>query len=273
MTSPTTPAKRLEQAIRRAPIEPALVAYLTAGYPTPARFAELLAAVASACDVVEVGVPFSDPMADGATIQRASRAALEQGTTLRGLIELLRDRRPAPNTPVVLMGYCNPFLRYGLERLAHDAFSAGVTGFIVPDLPHEESGPFRAACSDFALALVPLVSPVTPIDRLRAVVAPARGFVYAVTVTGVTGGAAALEAAKLAYLDAVRAAAPVPVCAGFGVRTAADVAALAPHCDGVIVGSALIEAIDRGDDPVAFLRALRSASRTPQTANPAGGLP
>lgn len=274
MTAPTTPARRLEQAIRTAPAKPALVAYLTGDYPTPARFAELLPAVAAAADAVEIGIPFSDPMADGATIQRASRAALAGGTTLRGLIELLRDRRPAGDTPVVLMGYLNPFLRYGLERLAHDAFSAGVAGFIVPDLPHEEAGPFRAACSDFALALVPLVSPVTPPERLRAVVAPARGFVYAVTVTGVTGGAATPDAAKLAYLDAVRAAAPVPVCAGFGVRTPADVAALAPHCDGVIVGSALIEAIDRGDAPADFLRALRGTvdsrqSRVETRAGPA----
>ena len=280
MTTALTPARRLEQAIRTAPVKPALVAYLTAGYPTIARFPDLLAAVASTADVVEVGIPFSDPMADGATIQRASRTALAQGTTLRAIIELLRDRRPAGDTPVVLMGYCNPFLRYGLPRLAHDAYSAGVTGFIVPDLPHEEAAPFRAACSDFALALVPLVSPVTPADRLRDAVAPGRAFVApagvfvsAVTVPGVTGGSVAADPARLAYLDAVRAAAPVPVCAGFGVRTAADVAALAPHCDGVIVGSALIEAIDRGDDPAAFLRALRPADRTPHAADRTGGTP
>jgi len=252
-----TPARVLSDTVRAARA-PALVAYCTAGYPTPARFRELLPRIAAVADVVEVGVPFSDPMADGATIQAASRVALTHGTTLRGILELLRDQRPAGDTPVVLMGYLNPFLRYGLQRFAHDAAAAGVAGCIVPDLPHDEAGPLDAALDDFGLARVPLVSPVTTPDRLATIGAAARGFVYAVTVAGVTGGHAGGDTnARAAYLDRVRATSAVPVCAGFGIRSAADVAALAPHCDGVIVGSALIEAIDRGDDPAAFLASLR----------------
>ena len=263
-TASRTPAQRLADVIREAPARPALVAYLTANYPTPAKFREILPAVAATADVVEIGVPFSDPMADGATIQHSSRVALEQGVTLRGIIEELRERPVANGTPLVLMGYLNPFLQYGLERLGHDAATAGVTGLIVPDLPLDEAGPLHDALLDFGLALVPLVSPVTTPARLEAIGQAARGFVYAVTVTGVTGSTRPLGSLTAGrphplseYLDRVRLSTHLPVCAGFGIRSPADVAALAPHCDGVVVGSALIECIDRGEDPAAFLQSLR----------------
>jgi tryptophan synthase alpha chain len=250
------PTERLEAALR-APGKagrPALVAFLTAGYPDRARFPGILRAIAEVADAIEVGVPFSDPMADGVTIQAASHAALAQGVTLRGTIQTLREMQPI-RVPVVLMGYVNPFLAYGPERLAADAAAAGVCGLIVPDLPHEERELFAAPLAAQRLALVPLVTPVTPPERLRTICAAARGFVYAVTVTGTTGGAAG--AAPAAYLDNVRAVAQVPVLAGFGIRDAAQVRALAPHCDGVIVGSALLDALDRGEDLAVFLRALR----------------
>lgn len=251
------PGAPISAAIRAATGRgPALAAFLTAGFPEPADFPDVLRAVAAEADVVEVGVPFSDPMADGLTIQRASRAALEAGVTLPWILEGIREARPA--APVLLMSYLNPLLARGLETLAGEAAEAGVTGLIVPDLPWEESGELRDAMEPRGIGLVQLVTPVTPPDRLAALCAASRGFVYAVTRTGITG--TAVDVARvLPFLDRVRAAAPVPVLAGFGVRGPDQVRALAPHADGVIVGSALVETLERGEDPVAFLRSLRPA--------------
>lgn len=241
----------------------ARVAFLTGGYPTMERFTQLLRRVAKAADVVEIGIPFSDPMADGATIQRTSHTALQAGASLSGILDAIEATEFAGHTPLVLMGYLNPFLQFGLDRLVDRAAAVGVTGFIIPDLPLEESAPLLSLCEAAGLALIPLVSPVTSEERLTRICETARGFVYAVTVTGVTGGSAALtgnaaaEQSRAAYLDRVRAASPVPVCAGFGIRTAADLEPLQGHVDGFIVGSALIDAIDRGDDPADFLESLR----------------
>ncbi len=252
-------ADAITGAIRRgcADGRPALVAFLTAGYPSRERFAADVAAVAAAADLVEVGVPFSDPMADGVTIQRAAHAALQQGVTLAWILGELAALGQRPSAPLLLMSYLNPLLSYGTERLAADAAAAGVAGFIVPDLPWEECGPLREALEAKGLALVQMVTPVTPPERLSLLGRESRGFVYAVTMTGTTGRSASVPDEVLAYLDCVRAAAAVPVCAGFGIREAAQVARLAGHVDGVIVGSALVERLERGEDPAAFLRGLR----------------
>jgi len=252
------PHQRITDAIRRTTSagRPALVAYITAGYPQMESFIPTLRAIAAEVDVVEVGVPFSDPMADGVTIQRASRAAIAAGVSLRWILAQLTEAAPFA-APVVLMGYLNPLLNMGYERLAAAAVPAGVCGFIVPDLPIEESGEFAAALSARGLAAIQLVTPTTPPERLATLCAASRGFVYAVTVAGVTGGSRELPAEVPAYLARVRAATRLPVCAGFGVRRADQVRALAPHADGVIVGSALVEHLEAGGDPVAFLRALR----------------
>lgn len=251
-------AGRLEEALRapRRAGRPALAAFLTAGYPSRDRFAETVARVACVADAVEIGVPFSDPMADGVTIQRASASALAQGVTLRWILEQLASLAPRPSAPLVLMGYLNPFLAYGCARLARDAAEAGVSGLIVPDLPLEESGPLAAALGEEGLALVQLVTPITPPGRLARLASASRGFVYAVTVTGTTGGAGLDGEGIASYLARVRSASRLPVLAGFGVRTAEQVAALARHADGVVVGSALIEALERGDDPGPFLARL-----------------
>jgi tryptophan synthase alpha chain len=212
--------------------------------------------VAAVADLVEVGVPFSDPMADGVTLQRASRAALANGVTVRGLLRELRGLAPELRAPVVLMGYLNPFLAYGLADLARDAAAAGVAGFIVPDLPLEESGPAREEFERQGLALVQLVTPVSPPERVAALCRASRGFVYAVTVAGTTGARDGLAPEVAAYLDRVRAQASLPVLAGFGIRQAEQVRVLAPHADGVVVGSALVETVERGEDPALFLRSL-----------------
>jgi len=238
---------------------PALVAFVTAGYPDRAGFMAQLAAVSSAADVVEVGVPFSDPMADGVTIQRSSRLALEQGVTLAWILESLATRGTKSGPPLVLMSYLNPLLAYGYGRLARNARAAGIAGFIVPDLPLEECGELRDALRPEGLALVQMVTPVTPPARAAMLSRESEGFVYAVTTTGTTGGAVAVPDALLGWLDGLRREAPVPLCAGFGVRSAAQVARLAGHVDGVIVGSALVEELERGGDAAAFLESLRAA--------------
>jgi tryptophan synthase alpha chain len=254
-------ADTLSQAIERARDSRgvALIAYLCAGHPTKARFRDLLREVANQADVVEVGVPFSDPMADGVTIQDASRVALEQGVTLRWILDELRAMRTELSTPIVLMGYLNPFVRFGIERLAQGAKESGVSGFIIPDLPFEESGACRDALGAQGVALINMVTPVTPPDRARDLARTTGGFLYAVTTTGVTGGAKASNADPMDYLRSLSGLGDAPVCAGFGIRSKEQVDALRGVCDGAIVGSALIEAIDRGAPGAAsaFLRSLR----------------
>ena len=248
------PHDRLSAAIRAASADggPAIVAFLTAGVPEAKKFREHLHAVAAGADVVEIGVPFTDPMADGMTIQRSSQVALTQGVSLRWILaELGAMQRPA--APLVLMSYLNPLLQYGYERLAADAAAVGVCGFIVPDLPFDEGDDLRAALRTVGVALVQMVTPA----RLVQVVTASEGFVYAVTMTGTTGKSVEVPDSVLEYLARVRAASPVPVCAGFGIRSAAQVARLCGTVEGVVVGSALVEVLERGEDPTAWLRALR----------------
>ena len=260
----SAPSERISAAIQAAVAQgrPALVGYLTAGFPSRRRFQDDLAAVAGACDVVEIGVPFSDPMADGTTIQRASFAALADGVTLPWILDELRSIEPRHSVPILLMSYLNPLLAFGIARLPRAAAQAGVAGFIVPDLPFEESGELRQALEAEGLALVQMVTPVTPIERLAMLCREAKGFVYAVTMTGTTGKAADGKFADvpldvLEYMDRVKELARVPVCAGFGIRSARQVARLAPHVDGVVVGSALVEVLERGENVAAFLKSLR----------------
>lgn len=249
----------IAHAIRQAASRggPALVGFLTAGFPDRESFTRHLAAIADAADVVEIGVPFSDPMADGVTIQRSSRVALEQGVTLAWILETLAALPQRPRAPLLLMSYLNPLLAHGIQRLPADARAAGISGFIVPDLPWEESADLRGALGRENLALVQMVTPVTPRARLEMLARQSQGFVYAVTATGTTGREVALPDDVLEYLDRVRAAASLPVCAGFGIRNAAQVRRLAGHADGVIVGSALVDLIDAGGDAAAFLGGLR----------------
>ena len=252
------PHDSIAGAIRNAPDGgPALIAFMTAGYPRRQQFASSLCAIADAADVVEIGVPFSDPMADGKTIQRSSRVALEQGVTLDWILAELATLRGRLSAPLLLMSYLNPLLSRGLARLAADARRAGVAGFIVPDLPFEEGTELRTALDAEGIAVVQMVTPVTPPARIAMLARESRGFVYAVAMTGTTGSGAAISGELPAYLARVRQVSRVPVCAGFGIRSAAQFAELAGHADGVIVGSALVEVLERGEDPAAFLEGLR----------------
>jgi tryptophan synthase alpha chain len=253
------PRDTISAAIRHAAAagRPAVVGFMTGGFPDRAGFRANLEAIGAAADVVEIGVPFSDPMADGMTIQRASQVALRNGFTLPWLLGELAGMTPRPRAPLLLMSYLNPLLAYGLDRLPAAARQAGVAGFIIPDLPYEESGDVRAALDAEGLALVQMVTPVTPPERLVMLCRASQGFVYAVTMTGTTGRQVAVPDEVLSYMDRVRAVSPVPVCAGFGIRSAEQVARMKGHVDGVVVGSALVEVLERGEDPTAFLRALR----------------
>jgi len=259
MGTSSKPRDTISAAIKSAAAggRPAVVGFMTAGFPDRAGFAQSLRSIAAEADVVEIGVPFSDPMADGATIQRASFAALQGGFTLPWLLQELETMQPRPQAPVLLMSYLNPLLAFGLERLPEAAAKAGVSGFIIPDLPYEESADMRAALDRVGIALVQMVTPVTPAARLKMLCEASQGFVYAVTMTGTTGKAVAVPDEVLAYMDRVRAVSPVPVCAGFGIRNVEQVARMQGHVDGVVVGSALVEVLERGEDAAAFLRALK----------------
>jgi tryptophan synthase alpha chain len=248
LTSAITTARRAGRA--------AIAAYVSAGFPARSSFPALLREVAAACDILEVGIPFSDPIADGATIQSASRMALSGGTTLSWTLRTLASSVDALATPLVLMSYLNPLLAYGTSRLAREAAAMGICGVIVPDLPLEEQDRFRTELGASDLALIQMVSPATPAPRLKGIGARADGFVYAVTVTGTTGGRIGAGPELSSYLARARASTTRPLLAGFGVRTPDDVASVVPPADGVVVGSALIAAIERGESPSAFLAEL-----------------
>jgi tryptophan synthase alpha chain len=237
---------------------PALVPFITAGYPEPADFITTLQAIAASGDVVELGIPFSDPMADGMTIQRSSFEALKKGVSLKWIFDQLDSVEGGIDAPLVMMSYLNPLLAFGYDELAKRALAAGVCGFIVPDLPLEESAEIRAALEAKGIGVIQLVTPATPDDRLQTLCEASRGFVYAVTITGITGGGAGLPADLTDYLDKVSALSSIPVCAGFGIREAKDVAAVGRHAAGAIVGSALVEVLERGGDPREYLGSLRN---------------
>jgi len=256
------PRDRISTAIRSAAShgDPAIVGYLTAGHPRKETFRDTLRALAAGADVVEIGVPFTDPMADGVTVQRSSHIALTQGVTLRWILSELASM-PKVDVPLLLMSYLNPLLSFGFNVLPEAAARANVAGFIVPDLPFDESDELRAALDTQGLALVQMVTPVTTPERLARVCESSQGFVYAVTMTGTTGKNAAVLEDVLRYLDRVRAVAKVPVCAGFGIRSREQVERLRGHVDGAVIGSALVEVLERNEDPAAWLAKLRRSTR------------
>ena len=232
-----------------------LVPFITAGYPEPKDFIATLREVASAGDVVELGIPFSDPMADGMTIQRSSFEALKKGVSLKWIFDEL-EKAGDVGVPLIMMSYLNPLLAFGYEALAERALETGVCAFIVPDLPFEESADIRAALESKGLGLIQLVTPATPDDRLKLLCDASRGFVYAVTITGITGGGAGLPTDLAEYLDKVASISTLPVCAGFGIREAKDVANVGRHVAGAIVGSALVEVLENGGSPSNYLESL-----------------
>ena len=241
----------------------ALVGYLTAFDPTRrAAFDRLCAACEAGLDVLELGVPFSDPSADGPTIQAAMVRALAAGATLVGVLDLAAELRRRFDLPIVLFSYGNPLLRLGADKLIARAAQAGIDGLLVVDLPPEHSAVLRVPARAAGIDWIGLVAPTTTPQRRAVVLAGASGFVYAVSLTGVTGAPLDPADPKLhAGLATLRAASSVPVVVGFGVRSGDDVRALARSADGVVVGSALVEAGSRSAaDLGALVRQLRAAT-------------
>ena len=243
----------------------ALMPYLPLGYPSLAVSQELIRVVADAgADVIELGVPFSDPLADGPVVQRATQIALQNGMTLAKCLEMTRKARDVGvSIPLVFMGYYNPILRYGIEAFARAAKDAGADGFIVPDLPPDEAGTLDAACRAHDLDLIFLAAPTSTTERLKLIGNVSRGFIYLVSVTGVTGARDQMPSDLGDFVARVRAVTTKPVCVGFGIASAETARAVAQIADGVIVGSALVSKI--GEDGRAvdaakeFIAGLRNA--------------
>ena len=232
----------------------ALMPYLMGGFPTLEASRAVGEAYAEAgADLVELGVPFSDPLADGPVIHAAGTAALAAGATLRGVLEV--GRQLAESVPVVLMCYANLLYARGPERAAAELAERGISGLIVPDLPLEEAGDTRAACEAAGLALVPLVAPTTPDDRLTAIGAKARGFLYTVSVTGTTGERDTLSDTFASVVGRAKAHTDAPVALGFGIATPEHaVQAADAGAEGVIVGSRLVRAAGESEDPAGAVR-------------------
>ena len=248
-----TGSKYIEERIKAPKASgPALIPFITAGYPNAEDFKQTLFEISKKADVIEIGVPFSDPMADGVTIQRSSHMAIENGVTLKWIFNQLKEINL--DTPIVLMSYLNPLYVFELTKAS---LESGVDGFIVPDLPIEESKELNDRLSEAGLALIQLVTPATPKDRIEMITNQSSGFIYAVTIK-VTGGEDALSADVTDYLKQVQEIAKIPVCAGFGIREKSDVEMLANHVDGIIVGSAIVETIEQGNSPTEFLDQLKN---------------
>jgi tryptophan synthase alpha chain len=241
--------------------------YLMAGYPDRETSARLLGIVADAgADGVELGIPFSDPLADGVTIQRASTVALEQGASVKLALDIVAELRERHDLPVVMMSYVNPLLAYGLAKLCNDAARLGIDGFIVPDLSIEEAVEFQAQCAAAGLHYIYLVAPTSTEERLRAVGEHAGGFVYCVALVGTTGARSEVSNDLAPFLARARSVINAPLVVGFGISTPTHVAGLVGQADGAIVASALVDAIEKAPpDEVdgiiaALVKELRAAT-------------
>ena len=255
---------RIESAFANKPI---FMPYFPLGYPDIETSIDVIEALAkNGADLIEVGLSFSDPLADGPMIQRATQIALEKGITIKKSLEALRElRNRGVDIPLILMGYYNPMLAYGLEKFVSDACEAGADGFIVPDLPMEESHEFLSvvgADRDPPLPLIPMLAPTSSADRMEKIARNAKGFIYLVSVTGITGERKSLAQGLGDLIAQVREHTSAPVCVGFGIGTpeqARDVGAMA---DGVIVGTACVRIIGASETPVETARQFAAAFRS-----------
>ncbi len=248
----------------------ALIAYITAGYPdmdATFRIGSVLSE--SGCDIIELGIPFSDPLADGATIQRASYQALQRGTTPQSCLEVASRLRQRMRTPLVFMTYYNPVLSFGVEAFCRSCAEAGIDGLIVPDLPPEEGKELEAATRKRGLALTYLLAPTSTDERISLVARRSRGFIYLVSLTGVTGARQALPAELEDFVRRVRRKAGQPLCVGFGIANAKQAKRVAGIADGVIVGSRLIQLVEEDASLASlkdFVLGLREAIDSKQAA-------
>ncbi len=264
----------VEQAIRTANSEGrcAFIPFFTGGYPDEATCVEILAALGDAgSDVIEVGLPFSDPLADGPTIQASSQRALEQGITTEAVFRIVEKARRRVSCPLVVMTYVNPVFKMGVDSFAQRAQDAGISGVIIPDLPPEEAEPWQAAAGNHALDTIFLVAPTTPLPRLKTISRASRGFLYYVSMTGVTGSDFTVTPELLEGLRAAREVSSVPVAVGFGISTPEQAQALAPAVEGVIVGSALVKAAGSNGGEKHGVEAVHTLARSLRNGLSVGG--
>ncbi len=252
---------------------PAFMPYFPLGYPTPEISLDVIEALAkNGADLIEVGLPFSDPLADGPVIQRATQIALEQGMTVKRALAAIRELRIARGVtiPLILMGYFNPLMAYGLSRLAEEATRSEADGFIVPDLPLEESEEFELTLGE--LPLIRMLAPTTSAQRVAAIAQRARGFLYLVSLTGVTGARSALPEGLPEFIARVREQTTLPLCVGFGIGTPEQARAVGQIADGVIIGSACVKAIGESADPMKaaaeFARTFKATLTAPPDSIP-----
>ncbi|MBQ9453275.1 MAG: tryptophan synthase subunit alpha [Desulfovibrio sp.] len=248
----------LEKKIREANAagRPALIPFLTAGFPDRSTFwPTLMELDENGADIIEIGVPFSDPVADGPVVEEASRRALTEGVNLHGILKELRERQGLIKAGLVLMGYLNPFLQYGFDKLARDAAAGGVHGFIVPDLPFEESEALRTALKKEGIALIPLVGPNTNVERMQLYTTVGEGYVYVVSVMGVTGVRESLPPEVVSTITRARSVFRLPLALGFGLREKKQLDAfpITARPDAVVFGSALLRHLEEGLTAAEFM--------------------
>jgi len=252
------PASKITQAFERAQREGhgALIPYFMCGYPSAARSIELmLAAVEGGADIIELGMPFSDPLADGATIQHAGHVALERGMTINGCMEIARQVSAQSDVPLILMGYYNPVMAYGIARFCQTATANGVCGLIIPDLPPEEATPLQQAAQAYGLSLIFLIPPTASDERIahiaRITANGLSSYIYCVSLSGVTGARTALPQHLRSFVSRVRGYTKeyyLPLAVGFGLSTPEHIAEVTSYADGAVVGSALVNLIDQHEE-------------------------
>ena len=249
------PASKITQAFTRAQQEGrgVLIPYFMCGFPTAEQSAEIiLAAAEGGADIIELGMPFSDPLADGATVQRAGQVALDHGMTIKGCLQIANQISQRSDVALLLMGYYNPLLSYGIERFCADARANGVSGFIIPDLPVEEADLLQQTASSYGLSLIFLIPPTAPDKRIEQVVqrtlAGPGGFIYCVSLSGVTGSRSELPAHLQSFIARIRQHTQehaIPLAVGFGLSTPEHIATVTQHAEGAVVGSAFINLIEK----------------------------
>jgi tryptophan synthase alpha chain len=238
----------------------ALIPYIMAGSPSldsTKRFIKELEEAGA--DIIELGIPFSDPLADGPAIQRASEDALQQGVTLKKVLQIVKEIRKGSEIPLVLMTYYNPVFKYGIDEFARDAAGAGASGVIIPDLIPEEAGDFIESARRYRIDTIFLLAPTSTDDRIKKVVKASSGFIYYVSITGITGSQLHIDSAMKDTLSSIKAITDKPIAVGFGISTPQEAAAVSKLAEGVIVGSAIVRLVQKGKDIKQFVKSLREA--------------